>query len=339
MSLTSMLKGTTQEQKNFQLIFRELLDSGIEFKTTSGKEVFSKTEYVMKAPNNLVNKYNSGLVGTAFDYLVRIMISRITKVNRTSVFKDTIAEKGYQILEHNLKGHFQQKINLSKRFINIKKSIEKYPKNKKHINELINDAIFLAKLENIFRSRSLPENYLEDSFFDEAEGEIISDLENLCEVFQLDFINSYVNSESTVIYNPGFGCCSAFVGGADGDIIIDGTLYDLKTVKDSGYKWQDTAQLLGYYLFNELSADISEASDWEEFYSPYNIKRVALYKARFGEIEYLEIDKIDQREIEKAKLRLLEHFVSNHSLTNPILIQNYHILRDMLEKINRILTK
>ena len=332
MSLTSMLKGSSPAQKNFQLIFRELLESGVEFKTLSGKETFSKSEYEIKAPNNLVNKYNSGLVGTAFDYLVRIMISRVAKNNREIAFKDMIAEKGYFILENSLNGHFQQKINLSKRFINIKRRIEKFPKNKKHINELINDAIFLAKLEHVFRSKRLPENYLEDSFFEDAEADIIVDLEKLCEVFQLEFINQYVNSESVVIYNPRFGCCSAFVGGADGDVIIDGTLYDLKTVKDSGYKWQDAAQLLGYYLFNELSANICEASDWAQFYSPYNIKRVALYKARFGEVEYLDINKFDQQELDKAKLRLLEHFVNNPSPMNPIFVENYHILKDMVAK-------
>lgn len=49
----------------------------------------------------------------------------------------------------------------------------------------------------------------------------------MCDVFQERFIPT-INSSSKIIYNPNFGVASAFVGGADGDVIIDGTLYDFK---------------------------------------------------------------------------------------------------------------
>jgi len=39
-----------------------------------------------------------------------------------------------------------------------------------------------------------------------------------------------IDTNSEVIYNPNFGVAFAFVGGADREIIIDGTLYDFKSV-------------------------------------------------------------------------------------------------------------
>lgn len=331
MSLTSLLKGAQENQKEFQKIFKEIIPTKTEFKTFSGKEAFSKTEYEVRVSSQLCTAYQASLIGTSFDYLARIMIARVVKKNREKVCQNFVAEQGYKILQRYLAGHFEQEVKLSKRFIEIKKKFENYPKNKKHIKELVNDAVFLARLEHIFRSGMLPANYLEESFFNEAEEVIVNDLINLCEVFQIEFLDVYVKAESEVTYNPKFGCCAAFVGGADGDIIIDSVLYDFKTGKNVGYKWQDIAQLTGYYLFNQLSEAISDAAAYSEYYAAHDIKQVAFYRARFGEVEYIDIEEFNYELMKDAQVKLLKFFMKNTSIMNPILIEHYDGVEKLLE--------
>ncbi|MFB5087029.1 hypothetical protein PGC35_07375 [Psychrobacillus sp. PGGUH221] len=123
---------------------------------------------------------------------------------------------------------------------------------------------------------------MDKSFFDEPDDEIIKDLEQLCEVFQEKFIPT-VTPNSEIFYNPSFGVSSAFVGGADGDIIIDGTLYDFQSGKSTGYKWQEVAQIVSYFLLNEISLDVSNADDFFDVpYKHLEINRIGLYRARYG---------------------------------------------------------
>lgn len=78
----------------------------------------------------------------------------------------------------------------------------------------------------------------------------------------------------------------------DGDIIIDGTLFDFKSEKNVGFKWQEVAQLLGYFLLNEIPLDVSNAGDiyfTDHSYHHLEINRIAFYRARYGEIEYIDL--------------------------------------------------
>lgn len=79
MSLTSLLGGSRPNEKEFKAILREILPDKITFKTISGKKAFSKKEYEALVPYTLVNHNNAQTIGTAFDYLARIMIARVAK--------------------------------------------------------------------------------------------------------------------------------------------------------------------------------------------------------------------------------------------------------------------
>ena len=71
-------------------------------------------------------------------------------------------------------------------------------------------------------------------------------------------------------------------------IYIDGTLYDFKCTKREGYVWKDVAQILGYYLLDCISKD---NKDRENDLDKYEIRRIAFYKARFGEVEYYDVSR------------------------------------------------
>jgi hypothetical protein len=328
MSLTSLLKGSKPNQKEFQEILRAIIPSKKLFQTISGKEAFSKVEYEVLVPYNLVKKYNSSVIGTAFDYLARIMLSRVVEKNREEVYTNLSAERGLMILSRFLKNHSSIESKIKKKYKRSMKRLKAYSKNKKDINDLALDACFLAKLDHILRSGLPPTNLYEKSFFDDPDDEIIMDLKLLCDVFQEKFIPTVLSPSSEVIYNPNFGVSSAFVGGADGDIIIDGTLYDFKTGKGVGYKWQEVAQIVGYFLLEEISLEVNNSEGnyfIDDSYQHLDIKRIAFYRARYGEIEYIDTSYFDKNLIETAKKDLAAYFVRNPNMSKPM-IENLHIL-------------
>ncbi|WP_062353417.1 hypothetical protein [Bacillus kwashiorkori] len=79
MPLSSVLKGSKPNEKEFQLILREIILDKKTFKTISGRKAFFKIEYEALVPYDLVKGYNSTVIGTAFDYLARIMLARVVK--------------------------------------------------------------------------------------------------------------------------------------------------------------------------------------------------------------------------------------------------------------------
>jgi hypothetical protein len=333
MSLSSLLKGSGPKQKEFQGIIREVIPNKKSFQTISGKEAFSGTDYEVLVPYNLVKSDNASIIGTAFDYLARIMLARVVKMNRSESYSNITAEGGLIVLSRILKGNRTIERKIEKRYKKIIKRLKAYSNNKRDIKELVLDVSFLAKLERIFRSGIPPSNLLRKSFFDDPDDEVIKDLEQLCDVFQDRFIQT-IKPNSEIIYNPDFGVSSAFVRGADADVIIDGILYDFKTGRKIGYKWQEVAQIVGYFLLNEISLDINNAGDkyhTDDSYQYLDIKRIAFYRARYGEVEYIDINYFNDEFIEMAKKNLASYFVKNPNLSRPM-IENLHILEALANK-------
>lgn len=280
MSLTTLING---EFKDF---FKEVIPSKKEFKTFSGKSAFSK-EYVQYAEYKLKNPYNSTIVGTAFDYLARWTIAKNINGIKEDSYSKLIAEQGLKYCEQAAKRDKKYNI-IQKKYDDGIKNVERFVNESSNGTDIIKIAIFFAKLENIWRSR-VPRFCIDIEKLLEIEKEVFDDLVVLLEVFQTNFINSgIITPESIVVYNPTFGDATYFCGGADADIYIDGTLYDFKCTKREGYVWKDVAQILGYYLLDCISKD---GKDRENDLDKYEIKRIAFYKARFGEVEYYDVSR------------------------------------------------
>lgn len=280
MSLTTLING---EFKDF---FKEVIPSKKEFKTFSGKSAFSK-EYVQYAEYKLKNPYNSTIVGTAFDYLARWTIAKNINGIKEDSYSKLIAEHGLKYCERAAKRDKKYNI-IQKKYDDGIKNVERFVNESSNGTDIIKIAIFFAKLENIWRSR-VPRFCIDIEKLLEVEKEVFDDLVVLLEVFQTKFINSgIITPESIVVYNPTFGDASYFCGGADADIYIDGTLYDFKCTKREGYVWKDVSQILGYYLLDCISKD---SKDRENDLDKYEIRRIAFYKARFGEVEYYDVSR------------------------------------------------
>ena len=277
MSLTSLIKG---EFKDF---FKEIIPTKKEFKTFSGTRAFSK-DYIEHVEYKLENPYNSGVIGTAFDYLARWLIAKNINGEKKDAYSNLVAQNGIKyceiIAQQNKKG------SIRKRYDNGINCVELFVNGSNNKVQTIKTAIFFAKLDRIWRSGT---HIIDIEKLLEVEEEVFTDLVALIDVFQTKFIDSGVVTEtSIVVYNPSFGGASYLCGGADADIYIDGTLYDFKCTKKVGYVWNEVAQILGYYLLDNISKGNNDpTNDLGEC----EIKRIAFYKARFGEIEYYDVSK------------------------------------------------
>lgn len=283
------LTGLIQYDDEIKEFFKSVIPSKKEFKTFSSNGAFS-AEYEMKVAYNLKRPYDSVIVGTSFDYLARWMVARVAQKGRENAYKNLVAELGLARcrIEANRCG-----IDLCEKYQENIEICQKYIEGRIAIFELVETAIFFAKLEQIYRRQIPPfQIELDDLFRDEKS--IAEDLLALVEVFDKVFIKSgIVTNESIVIYNPSFGGASVISGGADADIFVDGTLYDFKCTKKRGYVWNEVAQILGYYMLDNI-AKLNRDSDNE--LKDHEIKRIAFYRARYGEVEYVDLSRADYDE-------------------------------------------
>lgn len=210
--------------------------------------------------------------------------------------------------------------------------VEKVVMGRAQLAELYEVAVRLAMLEQIARARIDPSTVdLDYVFNNPVRADVIRELEMMIHLFEENFIiPEIIKKNSSVSFNPHFGVSSLLVGGADADVYINGTLYDFKTTKDNSLKKKDNLQMIGYYLLDELSYYAgSEEFDFGDYHS---IDRVAFYKARYGEIEYCDVQKHFTAETLKKKLvDLTKTFEGNEGY-----LKRYLGTRDVNGVLNRL---
>ncbi|MGN5648940.1 hypothetical protein [Bacillus sp. Brlt_9] len=309
MSLNSMLTGSKKNEKKFQAIIKEVTPNRNDFQTLSGNTAFSDG-YDMLVPYTLENSYNAKIVGTAFDYIARLMIARIVINNREDFFTELAAEKGLNEMKRFLGEDNDITVKLEKIHKKAINLMRDFVVNGNDFQTIIKVSCFLANLECVYRNHRPPVN-IRKSLFSPPSDDIARELEAMCKVFEEKFlVPEIVHEESKVVYNPNFGLASLMVNGADGDVIIDGVLYDFKTGRSFVYSSENAAQLIGYYLLNEISL-VAEHFDYRGSY--FDIEKVALYKARYGETEYFDLKNIDVKKIVEITRELILHFGENSS--------------------------
>jgi len=295
MSLKSMIQGNGPLSSELIDILKSILPTKSQFKTLSGKPAFSP-DYSIKAPYELSQSYYASIVGTAFDYMARFIIAKKQHNVLGEYYKNTAAYKGLLLLKRSYdKKTFDQ---LTARFRACTKQIDSYLQSgSDDFGDSLEAVCSWARFEQIARTGGMPPADI-NTLLNKDNEEILLDLRRICDTFNDAFVNAgLVETNSQVIYNPTFSFYAAPLGGADADIYIDGTLYDFKTSKSLGYKWQEAAQLIGYFLLHEVSkySGMIGVSMAEQ-----QINRIAFYHARYGEVEYLDISEMDQEALEKA---------------------------------------
>lgn len=292
MSLTSIISGTgivpgDMFRPAFRTILKEAKPLKSDFFTISGREPFFNT--CTKHPYILEGKYDASLVGSSFDYLARFMIARKISRNKIQATEHLVADAGLFAL---LKNGEVEGFDVEGTHNSCKERIREYINGETdNFDSLIQSAVFLSRLEHVYRSGLLPNREYLEGWFEEVPKNINQDLTQLCNDFETEFMNILVHEDSEVIFNPCFGRASEIVRGADADIYIDGALYDLKTTKKNGYLSNDAMQIIGYYLLDRINTEQFNGKPVGS-----GIKTLGFYKARFGEIDVVDVSKLPNLE-------------------------------------------
>ena len=229
---------------------------------------------------------NYALIGTAFDYVLRFWLERQYD-DATS--KPWVAHTGHelaQLMEIDVETNDGRK--MSTVLANAEQNHQEYLDTGKMTDELLASTLDLARFDWVYRSSQPPKN------LGEAASGDIDDLRQLYTIIpESEFMGA-----TSVLLNPKFGSASQLVSGADADIILDGTLLDVKTVKEPTVKPDYWRQLVGYTILADLASD--------EFEDRPEITEVGLYFARHGVVWRTSAKQIhDHEKYEQFKSALL----------------------------------
>jgi hypothetical protein len=238
------------------------------------------------------------MVGTAFDYLLRFLIKR---QHPSAVTREWVAEDSLYAL-----GCVQSKVKMKDGEVYIEERIdtrrnpagrkcmeilaearglyEQFLRSGKVTTDLIEAAIRLAQLDNIYRSGYVDPN------MGEVHPEDVKDLRRLIRIVdpRLFAVKEYC------VLNPTFDEGSSLVGGADADILIDGMLIEVKTTKELKLKREHLNQLIGYLLLSR----ISRVDGLPRRYRGRKIRALGIYYSRFGLLYAIPVtDVIDRKRL------------------------------------------
>ena len=205
---------------------------------------------------------NYGVIGTAFDYIVRFTIQHHHK-DKCVAKDEWVADIAFRELRMILSP--MEMMLLKKRYERSKKTYQNFLRSGKTTDAFYADALFLAKLDLYIRSRYVAPDFSIDNKSD------IKDLKKLHQVFPI----SDFKVVERCFLNPVFGKGSIMVGGADADIIIDDTLIDIKVTRHLKLEREYLNQLIGYYIL-ALIGGINKGHNGNI------IKNVGIYFARYG---------------------------------------------------------
>lgn len=265
MSLTALISGKKSQE------LRE------EFKTVFPRPKIKLTGEMLAPP--LTNNYSE--VGQAFDYILRFTLEYRHKEKIKSLCR-WAADIAYLTIEKHLEAKKSKIIRvgfrgaiekdrkeflsmLKTKYADAKNNYQKYLVDGILTDSLIKSALFLAQLDVTFRTGMIDQNIGNENELN------VKDVRQLMTVLNDD----HFKVDSHCVINPTFGEGSRLVDGADGDLIIDDTLIDLKVTKSLSVKRDQLNQIIGYYILS-LIGGINDDKDFRP------IKNIGLYFARHG---------------------------------------------------------
>ena len=191
--------------------------------------------------------FQPGLIGTAFDYALRFDLQRRHPVSKSDGW---VAENAIRAI-HNVTDDEDAHLAVANSLSTAQRQVDAYLSSDgadDTLRPMIKASIRLAKLDAIFRAGVLDSN-LEDTPATEVE-----EVHSLLRAFP----HEQFPSPRRIDLNPTFGRFSAMVGGADADLIIDGTLIDLKVTRNDKIERDYFRQLVSYAILARAARDDGE---------------------------------------------------------------------------------
>ena len=230
-----------------------------------------------------------GLVGTAFDYVLRFYVERL---NPNAISEKWIAERGVDRLKSGALNNFSYDIDTDTLEMGEPKEMGKaeeiireakkvhstYLSSGRLTKKVLETALLLAQLDLLFRPGIIDKNlgYIQE--------EDVIDLRNLMSIVNPENFKA----KELCLLNPTFGKASKLVGGADADLVIDDMIVEIKTTKKLELR-DAFLQLIGYYILHRI-AGVGELKPKPK------IRKVAVYFSRYSYLHVLNLNQIIKRD-------------------------------------------
>lgn len=288
MSLTSELDRKDSPVSRFFTTHLDAQKTAAFFK--QGRSTLRSWPLVAAAPSDAERQ--ASVVGTAFDYVVRVVTWGLP-LNETVAAHAVMDATGFQMvglkdpLLDTRTGElydfddledieiadpgFAQKRWLLERWRDM---LEQWPSFRRDEGTLLPFLVVIAWIEGIRRSGRWAAPLVDaaqqgddlDGVIHRVPGGVVEDIRNLLDLYRSTQLLQWADNHA--VENPTFQG-SPDVGGADADWIVGRTLWDMKTSKNPVNRFpSDVKQVLGYTLL-----------DYDD---RYGIERVGLYYPRFG---------------------------------------------------------
>lgn len=247
------------------------------FKAEFKKPLLQLESTVYVAP---VNPTHASLVGTAFDYLLRL---HVTLSNDGVWTRPWIAEEalekltfraaaGMPLFPPGVAGNPRSLVRRAKAmFANAQAQHDRCCDTGRIHDSMLQSCLHLAQLDTFYRCG------LVSATFGEVSSGDVQDLRNLLDLASSVAPSPFANA-SFCLLNPSFNEASSLVGGADADLLLDDTLFEIKTTKRLALTAETFRQLLGYVVLHKI-AGVTRGSRRK-----VEIKHIAVYLSRFGVI-------------------------------------------------------
>lgn len=218
-------------------------------------------------------------IGTAFDFWFRAYIQRINDVHiekEVPLVLQGMIDNMHKEKQITYKEAEAMLFHLHKSWELRGDFIQGHAVNE---NRLLYVLFYLTSLEQYYRGAPFHakgvKGYLHASLLNQTDLKQLTDVAKSMEpLFKMNH---------SLICNPNFTSTILFSRiNADGDFIVDGTLYDIKTTSKSSYNKDYVHQLIGYYLLNKY-----------ELHNRYDINQLALYFARYNHVATLSVEKLE----------------------------------------------
>lgn len=261
MSLTSLLTF----DNNIKALFVTIPNMKVHFHEVDGGDAFPSN------PVQIVPRQHStaGLIGHAYDYLLRAYVQKINGVHQEQTAEELAAFAGlerWSTSDAHLNARFASIIEHRNRYINGQVELD---------DILLQDSLVLAHLESYYRS-----GYMDvQGPLNVVDADIV-DLRSLIKATQER--QSLFIAERGVVCNPSFGrAIAGLVGGADGDLILDDMLIEIKVESSFKYAIRHLRQLIGYWILSCLTPDFHPQID-----------RLGIWNPRYCRMVYITVEDI-----------------------------------------------
>ncbi|AIQ37206.1 hypothetical protein R50345_22745 [Paenibacillus sp. FSL R5-0345] len=261
MSLTSLLTF----DNNIKALFATIPNMKVHFQNVDGGDPFPTN------PTQIVPREYStaGLIGHGYDYLLRAYVQRINGVHQEQTAEELTAFAG-------LERWSTSDAHLNSRLTSIVEHRNRYISGQMEMDDvLLQDSLILAHLESYYRS-----GYMDVRGPMSVVDADIVDLRGL--ITNTQERQSFFIAGQGIMCNPSFGrAITGLVGGADGDLILDNTLIEIKVESSFKYAVRHLRQLIGYWILSCLTPDFVP-----------QINRLGIWNPRYCRMVYITVEDI-----------------------------------------------